>query len=340
MSAKPIGQSIILRASALVAAALLLAACNLMRKEPDPDAFRAVQRASEPPRPVEVVEVPKPLPLPGQLKPIPQLKPPRPEPLDPEVLVDQANREARQEPSPDGYLDAVQVYPYAEGALYQVYAAPEQVSDIALQPGEKLVAVSAGDTVRWIIGDTTSGTGEGERVHILVKPARPDVSTNLVITTDRRAYHLELHATEATYMARVAWDYPQDRLVALQQQNRAAEIAEATVADAGLTIEQLNFNYRITGDEPAWRPLRAFDDGQKVFLQFPRGLAQSDAPPLFVLGPEEEAELVNYRVRGRYYVVDHLFDAAELRLGGESQEVVRITRLEPDDQEPSWREGG
>ena len=59
----------------------------------------------------------------------------------------------------DGYINAIQVYPYSEGALYQLYTAPHQVSDIALQRGERIVAVSAGDTVRWIIGDTVSGEG-------------------------------------------------------------------------------------------------------------------------------------------------------------------------------------
>ena len=34
-----------------------------------------------------------------------------------------------------------------------------------------------------------------------------------------------------------------------------------------------------------------------------------------------------YRLRGRYYVVDRLFDAAELRLGTKHQDVVRITRV-------------
>ncbi|HCX11204.1 MAG TPA: P-type conjugative transfer protein TrbG, partial [Hyphomonas sp.] len=55
--------------------------------------------------------------------------------------------------------NAIQVYPYTVGALYQVYCAPEQVTDIVLQPGEELVSVSAGDTVRWVLGDTVSGTG-------------------------------------------------------------------------------------------------------------------------------------------------------------------------------------
>jgi len=60
------------------------------------------------------------------------------------------------------------------------------VTDVALQEGEQLVSVSAGDTVRWVIGDTSSGTGAAARVHILVKPTRPDLKTNLVVNTDRR----------------------------------------------------------------------------------------------------------------------------------------------------------
>src|SRR3546814_9664918 len=62
----------------------------------------------------------------------------------------------------------------------------EQVSDIALQPGETLTAVSAGDTVRWVIGDTTSGSGDAKRVHVLVKPFAPGLKTNLVRSEERR----------------------------------------------------------------------------------------------------------------------------------------------------------
>ena len=61
----------------------------------------------------------------------------------------------------------------------------------------------------------------------------------------------------------------------------------------------------------------------------PEALAALEAPPLFVLGAGGEAELVNYRVQGNYYIVDHLFAAAELRQGVNSQGVVRIRRIKP-----------
>jgi len=233
---------------------------------------------------------------------------------------------ARVQPERTGFVNAIQVYPYTEGALYQIYAKPGQVTDIALQEGEQLVGtgpVASGDTVRWMIGDTVSGIGPAARVHILVKPVRPDITTNLVINTDRRTYHLELRANPSVYMASVSWTYPQDQLIALRQARAAAE-RNAPIA-TGMDPSMLDFRYTIDGDRTEWRPLRAFDDGVRVFIEFPEGAAQSELPPLFVIGAKGEAELVNYRVSGRYMIVDRLFSRAELRLGGrKGQQVVQI----------------
>ncbi len=238
-----------------------------------------------------------------------------------------ANRAATQEPAAQGFVNAVQVYPYSDGAIYQAYTAPGTVTDITLQPGESLVSVAAGDTVRWIIGDTTSGSGSGKRVHVLVKPFASGLATNLVITTDRRSYNVQLAATPRTAMAALSWTYPADQLIALRRAEERAEVMAAAAPVAqGLAVEQLRFDYAISGDKPAWRPLRAFDDGHQTFVEFAADIAVGQAPPLFVIGASGEAELVNYRVRGRYYVVDRLFDAAELRLGTKKQQVVRITR--------------
>lgn len=235
-----------------------------------------------------------------------------------------ANEAAVQEPTASGYINAIQVYPFMDGAIYRLFAAPEKVSDIALQPGEQLVAISSGDTARWVIGDTYSGAAVTRQVHILVKPYAAGLKTNLVVTTDRRTYHLQMESTPATAMAAISWSYPQDALIALQVQQAKVEAA-APVA-TGVAINDLHFGYTISGDKPAWRPLHVFDDGQKTYIEFPTSLAQGEAPPLFVVGEGGQAELVNYRVQRNYYVVDRLFSMAELRLGGKRQSVVRITR--------------
>jgi P-type conjugative transfer protein TrbG len=287
----------------------------------------AVQEAA-PAKPVQVVPLPEPLPLPGQLKPVEAAAPAKPEPADPLARVRAANAAAKIDPVRDGYINAIQVYPYAEGALYQLYTATLKVTDIALQEGEALISVAAGDTVRWTIGDTESGQGSSKRVHILVKPTRPGLDNDIVINTSRRTYHLEAHSSEGPYMAAVSWSYPYDQLLALQKQNARAEDIAATTAERGLDLARLKFRYAITGDTPPWRPVRAFDDGEKVYIQFPSGIAQGEMPPLFVVGPTGETELVNYRVRGTYYVVDRLFGAAELRLGHDPQQIVRISRTD------------
>ncbi|WP_186130477.1 MULTISPECIES: P-type conjugative transfer protein TrbG [Pseudomonadota] len=288
------------------------------------------QPLPEPPKPVEVVAVPEPLALPAQLKPLPLPEldeaAPAPEPADEKVRVSRANSEARIAPTREGYVNAIQVWPYSDGALYQVYAAPGRVTVVSLQPGEELVTVAAGDTVRWIVGDTSSGSGEALRVSVLVKPTRSGLKTNLVITTSRRTYLLELTSTEKAWMASVSWDYPKDRMLALQRQSQAAQTAAPV--DTGLALEKIRFRYAVSGSNPPWKPQRAFDDGEKVYIQFPPGIALGELPPLFVIGAQGDGQLVNYRFRSPYYIVDRLFGAAELRLGGDGGDVVRIERTD------------
>ncbi|HUA25227.1 MAG TPA: P-type conjugative transfer protein TrbG [Steroidobacteraceae bacterium] len=316
---------------------LLLAGCATAPKPPPVISLDKPVRAQPlppPPKPIAVVEIPKPLPLPGQLKPLsapiealpPPASPATLAPVTPQERVEQANAEARVTPTREDYVNAIQVWPYSDGALYEVYTSPGRVTVIALEAGEELVTVAAGDTVRWIVGDTASGSGASRRVDVMVKPTRVGLKTNLVITTNRRTYLIELSSTEAAWMASVSWEYPRDELIALQTQAQTADAA-APVA-SGVALDRLQFRYAITGDSPPWKPLRAFDDGERVYIEFPPGIAQGELPPLFVVGPQGDGQLVNYRFHAPYYIVDRLFGAAELRLGGKKASVVRIERTD------------
>ena len=237
--------------------------------------------------------------------------------------VENANAAARVEPRREGYYNAIQIYPWSEGALYQVYAAPGQITTIGLEPGESLTGggpIAAGDTARWIIGDTESGSGSTRRVHILVKPTRPDIATNLVVTTDRRTYLIELRAREALYMPSVAWAYPAQP-AGQRQTVPAAPIIPAEAAR--------NYRYGLTGDNPPWKPISVFDDGRRVYVVFPRGIVQGEMPPIFVIGSDGETQIVNSRIHQNILIVDRIFGAAELRLGsGDRQQTVRIFRIE------------
>lgn len=243
----------------------------------------------------------------------------------PDGRVENANAAARVEPRREGYYNAIQIYPWSEGALYQVYAAPGQITNIALEPGESLTGagpIAAGDTTRWIIGDTESGSGTNRRVHILVKPTRDDIFTNLVVTTDRRVYMIELRAREALYMPSVAWAYP-----------APPPGSRVTMPSTPIIPAEAARNYRygmqVQGSSPPWRPVSVFDDGRRVYVVFPRGIVQGEMPPLFVLGSDGEPQIVNSRIHQNVLIVDRLFGAAELRLGsGDRQQVVRIIRIE------------
>lgn len=235
-------------------------------------------------------------------------------------------------------------FAWREGAVYLVEARVGRVTDIALEPGEALSpkgAVAAGDTLRWIVGESESGTGVSRQVHVLVKPVDPDIETNLVIATDRRTYHLELRSGGRRWMAQASWRYPQGALVALDapptdasrdpprdppaETKPAAQAAQDGAAPLP-DLSRLSFDWRIEGEAP-WKPVRVFDDGVKTVIDFPASVASGEMPPLFVTGASGKPELVNYRVLGRRIIVDRIFAAGELRLGsGRRQMVVRLLR--------------
>jgi type IV secretion system protein VirB9 len=263
---------------------------------------------------------PRPLHIPPAWSPTRGGKKGATEANEPVARIESANDAARVEPRRAGYFNAVQVFPYSTGALYQIYAAPGQITDIALEPGEQLIGsgpVAAGDTVRWVVGDTESGSGDARRVHIMVKPTRPSIETNLVVNTDRRTYLIELRAREKPYMPSVAWFYPEDRA------SRGGRLPPTPyIPDQS----QRRYRYTIEGDNPPWRPINAYDDGRKVYVEFSAGIGQGEMPPLLAIAPDGKTEIVNYRAYGNVLIVDRLFAAAELRLGGENQQKVRIVR--------------
>ena len=202
-----------------------------------------------------------------------------------------------------------------------VVCAPLRLCIVELQPGEKLTGEpQIGDSVRWNIEPASFGSGELITPMIVIKPKAVGLDTNLLITTDRRSYYLRLMSNSQDYVARVAFDYPDDSRAkwtrALQKQAQADresqfEKGTKTLAD---TVETLNVDYTIKGDV-AIRPIRVLDDGIHTYIQMSPAVLHREAPVLAILGPEGKAEMVNYRVQGSVYVVDRLFERGRLILG-------------------------
>ena len=296
-----------------------------------PPAYVKAAPVREPAHAAAVVQVPTLLPQPSQLQRVPvptqqrhvEKRPTR-------EVVDDANRKAAAGPDRDGYFNAIMTYDFAEGALFQVYTAPLRLTAIQLQPGEKMVGKpAAGDTIRWVMGIGRSGADGVEQQHLYVKPTRSGLQTTMAINTDRRTYYLELHSFDDTYMAAVRWRYPHDELAQIEgAAARDEALARATTATS-VNLDALNFSYRISVEKgkPSWTPVQVFDDGRKTFIQFPASMLVREAPALFVLSSSNETQLVNYRVKNDYFVVDRLIDRAELRLGQKDQEIVRVARV-------------
>ena len=236
------------------------------------------------------------------------------------LIVERTTLLATQSPRKVKVRGARTIFNYSPEALYEVSSALDHITDIELKPGETLSSVpAAGDTVRWNVAVLKSGSKLLETTHIIIKPLDEGIETNLIITTDARTYHLKLKSAEY-HMPSVSWNYPEDFGASAERVLKRKALEEQTK----VTPEALNFAYGIERGSYAWRPVRVFDDGSKTFIQMPQSMRTSEAPALFLLDEDSNATLVNYRLKGDFYVVDRLIDRAELRVGPKQK--LRIER--------------
>ncbi|HOJ78465.1 MAG TPA: P-type conjugative transfer protein TrbG [Bacillota bacterium] len=220
------------------------------------------------------------------------------------------------------------VFSYAPNQIYKVYCQEGRLTDIQLQPGEEILFVGGGDTVRWMVDQAQSGSGDQVQWHVYVKPLKAGLKTNMVINTDKHSYHLSLEATD-WFTPIVNWAYPhEERAAFLRKQQEEEKIAKETIVLGEDSIvnfepENLNFKYRISSKKKySWTPELVFDDGIKTYIKMPKTMFSGEAPALFIK-EGKSLLLVNYRVKNNYYIIDRIFQHGELRCG---KEVVKIYR--------------
>jgi len=244
-----------------------------------------------------------------------------------------ANSRASAPSRSDAFVGGVQVFAWSPGRVFEVWTAPLRVTTLTLGDGETLITKAAGDTIRWQIGEAISGEGAGRRTHVLLKPLERGLETNLVLTTNKRVYLIDLKSGAADgFNAAVAWDSGAPDLGSAGLP-AVESLRDMRVPDPVVTPEgPLDARYRIQpqGRQPRWTPSAVFNDGRRTFIAFDPDIQVDEAPALFVVAPGGETQLVNYRQAGGLLIVDRVFDQAELRLGDRRPQVVRILRIAGD----------
>lgn len=281
-----------------------------------------VDSAAEAASKTRIVKQYIPVPVPGQLMPIPKNDAAiANKPATGEVAVQQANKSAVVVPNSQQFFNAMMTYDYMPGAMYTIYTAPLAITDIQFQPGEKIISEAAGDTLRWQVSQTYSGDGSNLVQHILVKPSMGGIQNTMVVTTNMRVYHLILQSTnDNTYMVSVNWQYP-GSMVQMSQGDDANAAAAGSNSGSPyqMDLASLDFAYKfgmVEGKQPAWYPVRVFNDGRQTFIQFPDNFSATDLPVLFIADNNGHyGTMVNWRVKGNYMIVDTVISSARLQAG-------------------------
>jgi type IV secretion system protein TrbG len=214
------------------------------------------------------------------------------------------------------------IYRYGCG-LPTVVCAPLRVCTVELQPGEHIQGDFQIGDKRWNVDLAKYGAGDDATPVIVLKPTQSGLDTNLVLATDRRAYYVRLISEPDSYLARVGFSYPDDDAAKWRAQVAAQKTSEVKPENASLdgvpsliAVEKMHFNYRVSGGNKNIRPVRVFDDGVHVYMQMPEAMLHREAPELRILGQNKKSgDDVNYRVQGQLFIVDELFEHAQLRLG-------------------------
>lgn len=163
-----------------------------------------------------------------------------------------------------------------------VTASPLRISRIELEKGEEVVGQAIGDSHRWQIDYTLQGEGETSKVIFLVKPIIDNITTNFVITTNRRVYDITLDAPKLNddstnpnvqFTRGISFYYPAEKTSSLhlrlqqEQKERRKAIEKQTRIEIPEAVNE-RFEWEKRRDFP-WEPVAVWDNGKQVYIQLP-----------------------------------------------------------------------
>lgn len=213
----------------------------------------------------------------------------------------------------DAAVNGVKVMlPYAENKVYRIYCQEGFLTDLILAPGEEIKYMAGADTARWSVSNINYGSLITQQ-HVLVKPLARGLETDLIITTTRHVYHLYMRSG-SFHNPMVEWLYPETK----------AQMAARNEARNYLAINpsELNFNYKFSRTDLPWAPEKVFDDGKKTYIKMKPELSNY-AAPAFAIIENGNIKLANHRLVKGYYVIDRLFEEAQLATGKEKIKIKR-----------------
>ncbi|WP_157099164.1 TrbG/VirB9 family P-type conjugative transfer protein [Novosphingobium rosa] len=218
---------------------------------------------------------------------------------------------------------------YDPARVFTVHGHTGIETTITFRADEHIENIAVGDSTEWQV------TPNKRASLVFVKPMKPASHTNMTVITDRRTYLFDLVARPrepGVYL--LQFSYPPDPP---PPPPPALTPVEAEVAQAGGPPEKspadLHFDWLMTGYRSLW-PARVFDDGQAVWLSWPKGVE----PPAILSHDATAGDgPLNYRIDGDYIVIDGLPAHITLRKGKQTATLSASARLQPDGRTPSDR---
>lgn len=208
---------------------------------------------------------------------------------------------------------------YVHGAtMPTIIGAPMQISDIELEAGEFVNEILVGDNTRWLVESGSSGAGT---THIFVKPLEAGLQTSLVVTTNKRVYHLKLVSQEKNYTPHVGFLYQEQAKILGAKDRKEQRWSTSEINGQTVDLSGLDFKYRVEG-KASWKPIQVYNNGQQTFLKLPDSASKTEVPVLLAMKGKRE-QLVNYRVHNNTFVVDGLFEHLAL-ISGVGRDRVRV----------------
>lgn len=205
---------------------------------------------------------------------------------------------------------------------------PMHLCAVQLEQGELINNIDMGDTAHWLVSTAYIGMKGQGSYQITIKPKSYDIATDMIVTTNKRSYNIGLVSQKGHYSHVVNFYYPEETLSQVVTKLHDAEEVRHRVDvvsnNTKMSVEHLNFDYDIGGNNAPWRPKRVFDDGDKTFIQMPAISERLDLPVLYIR-KGRQLQMVNYRYKRPYYVIDSLIDTAYLVSGvGKHQDKIII----------------